>query len=216
MTKRPLEKTNIVGLLKEYKGLFVIYFVAIFATIFTVSYIFGMVPVELQVGPGTDKVDSSFAVSEFGYGQQGAGILPTHITIEKAQVNASIEHPQGQDVATLDAALTKGAVYYPGSGTISKGNIFLFGHSTSFRVVNNQAYKIFNGLKDLEAGDEIKLLGEDGKTYIYKVTTVNLLDDDKALVEFNTDKRMLTLSTCNTFGKKQERYVVEALFAEVI
>jgi sortase (surface protein transpeptidase) len=35
------------------------------------------------------------------------------------------------------------------------------------------------------------------------------VDQTRALVEFN-DKNMLTLSTCNTFGAKSERYVVEA------
>ena len=35
-------------------------------------------------------------------------------------------------------------------------------------------------------------------------------DKNEALVEFSNDVNMLTLSTCNSFGRKDDRYVVEA------
>lgn len=178
-----------------------------------------MVPKELQVQRESDRIDSSFAVSEFGYGQPlenlpDSSAKPTQVIIEKVGINSFIQHPVSQAVSVLDTALQKGAVYYPGSGTLSKGNILLFGHSTNHAVVNNQAYKTFNRLEELTPGDEITVVGDDGKKYIYVVKTVNTLDDDKALVEFNTGKRMITLSTCNTFGKKQERHVVVAEFVQ--
>jgi LPXTG-site transpeptidase (sortase) family protein len=122
-----------------------------------------------------------------------------------------IANPNTTNVATLDEYLKKGAVRYPGSGTIGLGNMFIFAHSTGIKVVNNQAYKAFNGLKDLTTGDIIKVYGE-SKIYQYKVTSVRLVDSNEALVTFDTTGSRLTLSTCNTFGAKTERYVVEADF----
>ena len=93
--------------------------------------------------------------------------------------------------------------------------MFIFGHSTGIAVVHNQAYKTFNGLKDLERGDIIKVYGS-SNIYEYKVLKVTLVDQNQALVEFENNKNMLTLSTCNTFGAKSERYVIEADYAGTI
>ena len=93
--------------------------------------------------------------------------------------------------------------------------MFLFAHSTGFKVVQNQAYKAFNNLKNLSAGDSIFVSGEDGKTYVYKVSSVKLATDKDVLVTFDGKDRMITLSTCNTFGQKAERYVVEAYFSDI-
>jgi LPXTG-site transpeptidase (sortase) family protein len=136
---------------------------------------------------------------------------PDAIVIPKINVNAVIEKPNSTDVATLDNALTNGAVHYPGSGSIEEGNMFIFGHSSNWKIVQNQAYKTFNGLEKLNSGDEI-IIESDGQSYVYLVNSVKLVDEDDALVEFNNSKRSLTISTCNTFGEKQERWVVEADF----
>lgn len=136
---------------------------------------------------------------------------PDKIVIPKVGVDTNIEKPNSVDVSVLDSALTKGAVHYPGSGSLEQGNMFIFGHSTNWTVVQNPAYKTFNGIERLISGDEIEIYA-DGKTYIYKVNSVVLLDDEDALVEFDNSKRTLTISTCNTFGEKQERWVVEAEF----
>jgi LPXTG-site transpeptidase (sortase) family protein len=105
--------------------------------------------------------------------------------------------------------LSQGAVYYPGSGAIEGGNVFVFGHSTNWSVVRNQAYKTFNNLDDLKAGDLIYLTAG-GEEYAYEVERVRVAPDSEVLVSFGGDERRLTLSTCNTFGLKEERIVVEA------
>lgn len=215
MSNQRIKKQTFLELMKEYKKYFVIYFVVFFALIFTVTYLLGMVPIELQVGRKADKIDSSFAVSDFGYGQALSDVTtfgpkPTRVVIEKIGVDSIIQQPTSYDVAVLDKELQKGAVYYPGSGTLSKGNIFLFGHSTNHQVVINQAYKTFNRLNELTPGDRIVLVGDDEKKYTYEVLTIDTVDDDKALVKFNTEAQLLTLSTCNTFGEKQQRHIVTA------
>lgn len=159
-----------------------------------------------QVAPGDIKNVSAVSVD--------TNLIPSKIEIPKIGVSSMIQIPQSVDVATLDTALAKGATYYPGSGTLQQGNLFLFGHSTNWKVVNNQAYKTFNNLEKLIKGDNIELISAD-KKYIYEVTSVRRAADDDVLVDFSKGNRMLTISTCDTFGQKQDRWVVEAEFKEV-
>jgi len=203
-------------MLKKSQVKFIVYFLVTFLVVFALLYSLGLVPDSIKVNEGDslrtlwDKAQNK-AINE----QLNQGLIvgenPTRIVIEKIGVDAVVANPNTTSVATLDDYLKEGAVRYPGSGIIGRGNMFLFGHSTGLAVVRNQAYKTFNGLKDLQIGDLIKIYGS-SKLYTYKVTSVILVDENKALVEFGNNKNMLTLSTCNTFGAKSERYVVEAEF----
>lgn len=139
---------------------------------------------------------------------------PTYISIPSIGVSSSILHPESPRVDVLDEALKHGAVYYPGSGTIEQGNIFLFGHSTNWAIVQNQAYKTFNDLDKLYAGALIYLTAG-GKTYTYKVETVSHVDADTAFVDLSRPGRRLTISTCDTFGAKSDRWVVDAVLTSV-
>ena len=134
------------------------------------------------------------------------------IIIDSIEVDSKIVNPHSTDLAVLDEALLDGVVHYPGSGNLEDtSNMFLFGHSTGFRVVNNEAFKVFNNLKHLEKGNVIRMQSQE-KEYVYRVTDVSLVNADEAFVELSNTKKTLTLSTCNSFGAKQERYVVKALF----
>ena len=202
LTKEPVWKTHKSELVAWFLGLF---FVSL-----GVLYVFNLVPAELEFGGfsfGEQKTMPE--TNSEGVAKQ---ILPAHITIPKIGVDVSISNPESDNVDVLDEYLKKGAVRYPGSGSLAGGNMFLFAHSTGFKVVQNQAYKAFNNLKDLGAGDNISVKGEDGKVYEYKVSSVKLASDKDVLVSFDKNSHRLTLSTCNTFGKKEERYVVEASF----
>lgn len=189
----------------------------IFAGTYALLSILGFVPEEFKIGDKKAQIIKEQQKEDYNIlgDSQEEILIPDQITISKIGVNSIIQKPQSQDVAVLDEALTKGAVYYPGSGTINVGNIFLFGHSTGFSVVNNQAYKTFNDLNKLVKGDKITIRSGE-RTFIYKVDNVKLLDDSAAFVDFEKTDRMLTISTCNTFGQKQERWVVEAYFEEEI
>lgn len=137
------------------------------------------------------------------------GIVPLRIVIDGVGIDTQIQNPNTTDVAVLDEELRSGAVHYPGSGIPGNGNMFLFGHSSGLAVVRNEAYKTFNGIQNVEKGDEIVVYSEDEK-FIYRVLNVKLVSAEEALVDFSSSKDMLTLSTCNTFGQKQDRFVVEA------
>jgi LPXTG-site transpeptidase (sortase) family protein len=205
------------------KSNYILSFSSIFLLVFVVSFsalsLFGLVPESLQFIPPILEIspygrNPNNAVFSIPLSQEiRGGTRPDRITIDKVGIDSVIEQPVFRDVTTLDHALSSGAVHYPGSGTIEQGNIFLFGHSTGFSVVNNQAYKTFNGLNKLEEGDLITLEA-DGQDYEYRVENVYLADDSNVLVEFDSSQRRLTISTCNTFGQKQERWVVEAEFVK--
>jgi LPXTG-site transpeptidase (sortase) family protein len=203
-------------MIKKSQMKFFLYFVVVFILFFILLYSAGLVPETMKKEEGDslrtlwDKAQSE-AINK--QRQQGiidnTAIKPERIVIDKIGVDSVVANPNTDNVATLDEYLKQGAVRYPGSGTLGFGNMFIFAHSTGLRVVNNQAYKTFNGLKDLKAGDIIKIYGN-SKLYIYEVKLVKLVDEKEALVTFDLDQNRLTLSTCNTFGAKSERYVVEA------
>lgn len=140
------------------------------------------------------------------------GDAPRRVIIEAVDIDTSIQNPESRDIAFLDAELQKGAVHYPGSGNLSDtSNMFLFGHSSRLPVVVNQAYKAFNNINKLRRGDIIRVQSAE-REYHYRVSTVDEVAADRAWVSFATNTKKLTLSTCNNFGTKQDRFVVEADF----
>ncbi|MFA6338812.1 MAG: sortase [Candidatus Paceibacterota bacterium] len=188
---------------------FAIIFNLVFLSSFVILYMLGFVPISLNF---ESISDSSSNLSDRS--QTNTPIpksLPTRIVIESIGIDSYVSNPIQEDISYLDEELKKGAVRYPGSGYVGEGNMFIFGHSTGIKVVNNQAYKTFNNLKNLKSGGEIKIYS-DSKLYLYKVRDVSLVDSNKAFVDLTPRNAMLTLSTCNTFGEKQERYVIEADF----
>lgn len=140
---------------------------------------------------------------------------PTRVVIAKAGVDSTIYNPAEANEATLDQYLTKGAVRYPGSGYPGSGNLFLFGHSTSFKVVRNPAYKTFNNVQHLKAGDAIDVYA--GSTiHRYAVRSIEMVSADEAFVPFSYDKTMLTIVTCNTLGEKSDRFMVKAEYVGIV
>jgi len=198
------------SLWKSHKKEFLLDFLGILIGSLVLLFVFNLVPAELEFSPFSKVQSVTNTVSP-----KQEAVLPVHITIPKIGVDVSISNPESDNVSVLDEYLKSGAVHYPGSGSLVEGNMFLFAHSTGFKIVHNQAYKAFNNLKDLVEGDVVNVSGEDGKTYVYKVTSVKLASDKDVLVRFDSTSRMLTLSTCNTFGQKEERYVIEASFKEM-
>jgi LPXTG-site transpeptidase (sortase) family protein len=185
-----------------------------FLVVYTILSIFDLIPKSFEAKPVIikDQVieEKIVEVKE----PEIIGADPIRIIIKDIGVDTTVSNPATSSIAVLDEYLRKGAVRYPGSAQLGKGNVFLFGHSSGLRVINNQAYKAFNNFKLLKGGEEIVVYSLD-KEYIYEVESVKLSNAEDAFVDFSIKKNMLTLSTCNTFGQKEERYVVEAVFKEV-
>ncbi len=140
---------------------------------------------------------------------------PMKIEIPSINLSATIANPTTTDIEALDAELLRGAVRYPTSAKLGEtGNVVLFGHSSYLPVVGNQAYKTFNGIQKLVAGDVVTV-SSSGTAYTYRVRSVakeSAASD--AGIALDVTGRVLTLATCNSFGQKTDRFVVTADFVE--
>lgn len=140
--------------------------------------------------------------------------LPTKIEIPAIKLSQTVGNPSSTDVHALDNALLKGPVRYPSSSELGEqGNVIIFGHSSYLPIVNNKAFKAFDGIQDLKKGDLITVTGQ-GHVFIYAVDTVeqkSALDD---YIPLDVDGSKLTLATCDSFGEKTDRFVVTASLVE--
>lgn len=140
--------------------------------------------------------------------------FPVRIAIPALKIAATIENPSTTNAATLDSLLLKGAVRYPTSALLGEtGNVVIFGHSSYLPIVHNQAYKTFNGIQKLVAGDIVTVSSSD-TSYTYKVRTVVKESTNDGEIPLEVVGRVLTLSTCDSFGAKTDRFVVVADFVE--
>lgn len=135
--------------------------------------------------------------------------LPLSIEIPDNGIYSSIQSPDSTDVAVLDNALNKGAVYYPGSGLPGSNNTLIFGHSTGFKVVTNKAYQVFNNIKNIKPGTLIYIKTQT-KIHVYKTREIKRVSKYTSWIKFKSDIPMLTLATCDSFGKRSDRWVLEA------
>jgi len=141
--------------------------------------------------------------------------LPTKVEIPAINLTTTVENPTTTNIEALDELLLKGSVRYPTSAKLGEvGNLVLFGHSSYLPVVLNQAYKTFNGIQKLVAGDVV-IVYSTRTAYTYRVRSVakeSVTND--AGIDLAVTGRVLTLATCDSFGAKADRFVVTADFVE--
>jgi LPXTG-site transpeptidase (sortase) family protein len=201
---------------KKSQAKFILYFIITFVVIFALLYSVGLVPEVIKPSGDEslrtlwDKAQQQAVNNQLNQG----GLVsdtPSRIVISQIGVDAPVSNPATTNAKTLDDYLAEGAVRYPGSGLPGQGNMFIFGHSTGLAVVRNQAYKTFNNLGKLKVGDQIFVYSGD-KKYVYQVTAVTMEPASEVEINFSNTKNMLTLSTCNVFSAKEDRYIVTADF----
>lgn len=141
--------------------------------------------------------------------------VPLKIEIPAITLYARVVNPTTTDMVVLDKELLNGAVRYPTSAKLGEiGNVVLFGHSSYLPIVKNQAYKTFNGIQNLSAGDVIKVYSSN-MVYKYSVRSVTKeVADENTAIRLSVAGKILTLVTCNSFGAKQDRFIVTADFVE--
>lgn len=165
-----------------------------------------------ETSPRIDAKENKFGATSARIQSQTAAELPTKIEIPKINLSATVVNPATTDVAILDRELLKGAVHYPTSASLGEtGNVVLFGHSSYLPIVKNQAYKIFNGIQKLVAGDVITVYSSSA-AYTYRVRGVASESANDATIPLSISGKVLTLSTCDSFGAKTDRFVVVADF----
>jgi LPXTG-site transpeptidase (sortase) family protein len=147
--------------------------------------------------------------------RSGPEVLPETISIPKLNLTAVVANPTSNDPEVLDQNLLYGAVRYPGSGSLgTEGqNVIVFGHSSYLPVVQNQAFKTFDGIQNLAHGDKILVTGA-GKTYVYEVETVAAASAQTDGIPLTVSGNKLTLVTCDSFKTKSDRFVVVAHLVE--
>lgn len=139
---------------------------------------------------------------------------PIRIEIPAIQLSATVLNPTTTNIEVLDKKLLSGAVRYPTSAKLGEnGNVVLFGHSSYLPVVGNQAYKTFNGIQKLVPGDVVTVYSS-GTAYTYRVRNMMKENANDAGINLAVEGKVLTLSTCNSFGTKSDRFVVTADFVE--
>lgn len=140
---------------------------------------------------------------------------PDTIIIDSLDRVVSVLNPTSRAVADLDAALLYGIVRHPDSATLEQtGTVFLLGHSSYLPNVMNKNFQAFNGIQTLKFGDTIRVQSG-GEEYIYRVDRVYRAKADEVTVPIAGDVKRLVLATCNSFGKIDDRYIVESDLVEV-
>ncbi len=185
-----------------------IVFVAAFAMVFLVSYAillsFDLVPetsqqVSEQIKPALRTPVEVDRVEE-----------PMRIVAKDIGLDATIVSPISKDIPTLDKALLSGAVRYPGTAALGTlGTMLLFGHSSYLPFIQNDAYKTFNDIQELEQGAVISVFSNE-REYRYEVIRIEQAKATADRIALENNGRFLKLVTCNSFGAKEDRFVVTA------
>ena len=135
---------------------------------------------------------------------------PERIVIEKLGTDTPVLNPASSAIAVLDAALLEGVVRHPDSATfLNEGNMVLFGHSSYLPTVHNKNFQAFNGIQKLMRGDTIRVYSGD-REYVYRVEKIYETSVAASDIPLTNGRAELTLVTCNSFGAKDDRFVVEA------
>jgi len=140
--------------------------------------------------------------------------LPVKIIFDDLDKEVDILNPASRTVSDLDNALLSGAVRHPDSADFEEdGNIFILGHSSYLPNILNKNFQAFNGIQNLTWGDTIRLQSGDVE-YVYIVEEVFEAAASDVVVPFTPGESRLTLATCNSFGSKDDRFIVEAHLLE--
>ena len=203
---------------KKYAFFGVFFLVFIFSYLVLVAIDFVPEPVtieeeteNLQMEPASIEIEQS-AQSDFNLpvGDMSNPVLPTSMYIEKLDRTIPILNPESRDIAALDNALLSGVVRHPDSAHMAQaGNVFILGHSSYLPTVLNNNFQAFNGIQDLAWGDTIEVTSE-GYVLTYEVEKVYKASAADVTIPVADTGARLTLATCNSFGSKDDRFIVEA------
>lgn len=206
-------------------------FLIAFTVIVTLTYGF-LYLIDFIPEPVTDKVDAEVAASEEVETAEesidavateantdpvavvGEDLYPRKIIIDALDKEVNVLNPTSRVIADLDEALLSGVVRHPDSADYSDpGNVFILGHSSYLPTVFNKNFQAFNGLQDLAWGDTIRVQSSDTE-YIYRVQEVYKAKASEVFVPNTPGESRLTLATCNSFGSKDDRFIVEAILVD--
>ena len=199
---------------------FVTFFVAVLLA-YTVLFIIDFIPEpvkEVPVDKATTQTQVSQEVEEMEEVVEMVPAvdspLPLKVIFDTLDREVTVLNPASRAIAELDTALLDGAVRHPDSADFTEdGNIFILAHSSYLPNVFNKNFQAFNGIQDLTWGDTVRLQSEDME-YVYRVDKVYKAMASEVFVPETPGEAKLTLATCDSFGSKDDRFMVEATLVE--
>jgi LPXTG-site transpeptidase (sortase) family protein len=136
--------------------------------------------------------------------------LPIKVFFDSLDREVDVLNPESNTVEALDTALLSGVVRHPDSADfVNEGTIFILGHSSYLPTVKNKNFQAFNGIQKLVWGDTIRVQSADME-YVYSVDKVYEAKASNAEVPLQFEAPKLVLATCNSFGTKDDRFIIEA------
>jgi LPXTG-site transpeptidase (sortase) family protein len=193
---------------------FAVFFVTVLCT-YALLYAVDFYPEEPQAEEATmveEMVLEETVTEEIPETAEVSYPLPTKIIFDSLDGREiEVLNPVSREIADLDEALLSGVVRHPDSADFAdEGNIFILGHSSYLPNVLNPNFQAFNGIQELVWGDRIRLHSEDTE-YVYRVERVYAAEASDVIVPFTPGEARLTLATCDSFGSKDDRFIVEAI-----
>jgi LPXTG-site transpeptidase (sortase) family protein len=192
-------------------------FLVVFFVIFTLTY--GVLfAVDFLPEPKTSTpakvVATSTSVTTTKEVEETASVAiveePVSLSIPSLDRIVTVLNPDTRDVVALDAQLLKGVVRHPDGALLGEeGNVVILGHSSYLPNVLNKNFQALNGIQKLKWGDIITL-ESDGTEYTYRVEKVYQAKASGVTIPTEVTGKRLTLVTCNSFGAKEDRFIVEA------
>jgi LPXTG-site transpeptidase (sortase) family protein len=135
---------------------------------------------------------------------------PIKIIFDSLDKEIVILNPDESTIAAMDEALLDGVVRHPDSADFERtGNMLLLGHSSYLPNILNKNFQAFNGIQKMTWGDKVRLQSGDTE-YVYRVERVREEKASEVVVPYDWGESRLTMVTCNSFGSKEDRYIVEA------
>jgi LPXTG-site transpeptidase (sortase) family protein len=122
---------------------------------------------------------------------------PVLLSIPTQKINVNVDEGgivQGEWVLSRSNAL-----YLPSSGKLGEGyNTIIYAHNTPL---------LFGNLANLKKSDKIIVKDKAGKSYAYKIVSVEQVDPKNLKALYSTQKNVLTLFTCSGWADTQRTVV---------
>jgi LPXTG-site transpeptidase (sortase) family protein len=205
--------TSLFDAISVHKVPFLVTFFIIFTLSYGLLYAVDFLPEPKATEETAALTEESLAVAPVAEPApvvEAVAELPVQLTIPSLERTVTVLNPETRDIAALDAELLKGVVRHPDSARLGEeGNVVILGHSSYLPNVMNRNFQALNGVQKMQWGDTIELESE-GTLYTYRVEKVYQAKTSGVTIPTDVKGKRLTLVTCNSFGAKEDRFIVEA------
>lgn len=131
---------------------------------------------------------------------------PATLSIPSQKINVNVD--EGGIVEGEWVLSPSNALYLPTSGKLGEGyNTIIYAHNTP---------NLFGNLDKVAENDKIILKDRAGKSYIYKVASVEQVDPKDLKKLYSTQKNVLTLFTCSGWADTNRTIIHAKLVSNIL